>query len=709
MMKFILRTAVLVSLVTGAGVTLAPACSSKSTCEEFSNCYENPEVSAGAPSSVDAGMDASPQGGTSSGTIEAGGGGTTGSPMVDTGSPDSGPVANGPGGSGGAGGAADDAMESTPDGGAPEEPPETVVECTPGDTRPCSEAGLEGACALGTQTCTEEGLWSECSIQPEDGDTCDPGNDANCNGVPNDGCGCVQGAERSCSVSGALGNCAAGTQVCGTDGTWDACDIQAADEDSCDIIGDDADCDGIPNGNCDCTAGDVSPCGPPTDDGICEFGESHCIDGAPGECQNAVYAGSRDCTSSEDNDCDGVPDNTLDEVCKCTPGSTQTCGEHPGLDGNGPCQAGEQTCLAGPENLSSNWSPTCVGSVGPASQDLCNARGDDSNCDGDPNGNCACIAGDRTTCGEEHDSLGDCTSIMLTCGQKGTYPGASQCQASSAELCNSNNRDEDCDGQINENPPCDCTNGGTRTCGNCNLGTQACQNGQWQSCDGDDYTVEDCGPSCVDCTQPNATASCGGSQCQNTCVGQSLTQWNSACSGQNGKPACGSWDFETGTEGWSVTSLNDIDGDPESSPSAWDGTLTTSTSRKTSGSRSLAVGFDGNGSSDRWVVALSVQLCPGGQALDLRNRTLKMDIYAQTASGSTAFQTNQMPNYIVTWNGSNYVAGGCDFDPSTLPGFFTGTCQFNSDNAAVTDVTIALRVTPTWRGTLYMDNVRFQP
>src|SRR6185436_5637570 len=131
---------------------------------------------------------------------------------------------------------------------------------------------------------------------------------------------------------------------------------------------------------------------PDTDTGICQRGTSTCRNGAFGACQGAVIAGRRDCSSAQDNDCDGLPDNTVDSICTCIIGDTQTCGAHPDRDGNGACRAGTQVCQAGAQNVTSRFG-ACNGSVGPAQRDLCTVRGDDSDCNGMPNGGCQCIAG----------------------------------------------------------------------------------------------------------------------------------------------------------------------------------------------------------------------------------------------------------------------------------------------------------------------------
>lgn len=286
------------------------------------------------------------------------------------------------------------------DAAAPEDPDGDAggpgTPCLSGGTRSCAAMGALGNCAEGYEECVG-GTWSGvCSIEPGANDTCALDDDADCDGVPNEGCACIAGAERSCAVGGALGNCATGTQTCGVDGTFGPCDVQPTTADLCDVQGDDANCDGVPNGDCTCLDGATAPCGPATDVGLCQRGTVTCTDGQwSATCVGAVHPAARNCGSAMDADCDGVADNTIDATCQCVAGTVAVCGEHPGFDQYPQCSAGEQTCTAGPGNSSTSWGP-CVGSVGPAPADIC-VPGDDSNCNGIENEGCRVVcSGDYT-------------------------------------------------------------------------------------------------------------------------------------------------------------------------------------------------------------------------------------------------------------------------------------------------------------------------
>jgi hypothetical protein len=87
------------------------------------------------------------------------------------------------------------------------------AECSDGATQPC---GTDvGNCVAGEQTC-DGGVWSECvgGVTPATHDSCEPDDDADCDGAKNEGCACTADQTMDC------GNC--GTQAC-QDGTWAGC------------------------------------------------------------------------------------------------------------------------------------------------------------------------------------------------------------------------------------------------------------------------------------------------------------------------------------------------------------------------------------------------------------------------------------------------------------------------------------------------------
>jgi hypothetical protein len=318
------------------------------------------------------------------------------------------------------------------------------------DAGPCiqaNDAGVNACAPTGPRDCTSA-LDNDCDGQPDD--------------TVDDVCLCQPGIVEPCDEHPGLdgrGQCRPGSRRCfagvgNLTSSWGECEGSVAPgmQDSCLVVGDDTNCDGTDNGGCPCIEGEMRPCGPETENGICQLGSQTCVNGTFGQCLGAVFAAPRDCSSSQDNDCDGRPDNTTDNVCTCSIGSTEICGEHIGQDGRGRCQAGVRTCEAELSGASSRFG-ACVGSVPPLAADLCTVRGDDSNCDGIANAGCQCIAGDLSTCGEQYGSLGVCSSRAVVCGSDGRLPPASSCAPTSPELCD-NNLDDDCDGQVNELDAC---------------------------------------------------------------------------------------------------------------------------------------------------------------------------------------------------------------------------------------------------------------
>jgi hypothetical protein len=140
-------------------------------------------------------------------------------------------------------------------------------------------------------------------------------------------------------------------------------------QDSC-ADGNDDNCNGVPNEGCACINGGTRACGPDTEVGACQRGTETCAGGLFGPCLGAVFPGQRNCASPQDNDCDGRPDNTIDNTCA------------PPLVANGAgCAAGNQCesgictdgfCCAGP---CSGVCATCQPGTG-----ACIAPADDPRC-----------------------------------------------------------------------------------------------------------------------------------------------------------------------------------------------------------------------------------------------------------------------------------------------------------------------------------------
>jgi len=229
---------------------------------------------------------------------------------------------------------------------------------------------------------------------------------------------CAVGDERACREAGLLGPCAAGTQTCRAEDNWSACTIAPAASDGCEP-GDDADCDGTPNEGCTCVDGDVQTCGDVPEHGRCALGASTCVEGTWGPCEGVLAPAIRDCSSAEDNDCDGLADETLDDACLCVPGATERCDAHPGLDGVGACAAGARACLPLRDGSRSDWG-LCEGSVGPSAERCDGVL--DEDCDGEVDEGCSGIggAGGAATGGTGGQATGGATTGGVETGGAGT-------------------------------------------------------------------------------------------------------------------------------------------------------------------------------------------------------------------------------------------------------------------------------------------------
>jgi hypothetical protein len=230
-----------------------------------------------------------------------------------------------------------------------------------------------------------------------------------------------------------------------------------------------------------CTEGATRPCGPTTVSGICKLGKFSCVSGEWSECEGAIFPAPRDCSSALDNDCDGFPDNTVDDTCQCLADTKEPCETHAGFDGHGPCHAGERSCLLAADKLSSEWGE-CTGAVGPVPKDSCTVKTDDSDCDGTPNGGCVCIENDVINCGPPAE-LGICKFGKSTCVHN-AYSACVGATIATARDCSSA-LDNDCDGTPDNtvDAVCTCTIGEKQACGEhaeldgngiCKAGEQTC-------------------------------------------------------------------------------------------------------------------------------------------------------------------------------------------------------------------------------------------
>lgn len=199
--------------------------------------------------------------------------------------------------------------------------------CDPGTVNFCWETregepldgkppvGDQTTCRRGQQLCQADATWGPCvgAVGPAPMDSCEAGNDANCNGTPNEGCPCTDGDTRACGSD--VGNCMQGVQACVGE-QWGDCEgaVVAAAVDGCDE-GDDANCNGTPNEDCACQDDETMPC--TADGGGCTMGTKTCVNGVWPDACNCESDAGVDCASTpegccgDDGACGGDPCTTF--------------------------------------------------------------------------------------------------------------------------------------------------------------------------------------------------------------------------------------------------------------------------------------------------------------------------------------------------------------------------------------------------------------
>ncbi|MBU52524.1 MAG: hypothetical protein CL920_27835 [Deltaproteobacteria bacterium] len=444
---------------------------------------------------------------------------------------------------------------------------------------PCSEG--VGECArTGTYDCAPGGQATVCNANPA------PPMTELCNGKDDDCDGRVD------EDFPTLGNtCTNGRGACQTSGkiicenvTQTICDAipSKPQSEQCDKI--DNDCDGLVDEGCTCTNGTVQDCytgtigcttsgsgGAYTCTSPCKTGTQSCQANKWTECRGEQKPEIERCNGKDDN-CDGQVDEPFsDKGDPCTVGlgeckvtgkmicnQTETslrCDVTPGPKTTEICDGKDNDCDGQTDESWPQKGDTC--SVG---KGVCKASGV-MTCDVDGKGiSCGATAGQATTevCdGKDNDCDGQTDEDFPTLGQsctkgKGicqatgkiicTFDGTNtECDAQTpppqAEVCDQ--KDNDCDGQIDEG--CQCTDSNTRPCfsgsgctpsgnsftceGICKAGTQTCQNGAWGLCTGMvKPTVESCNGKDDDCNgliddalYRSCSNACGSGyeQCQN--------------------------------------------------------------------------------------------------------------------------------------------------------------------------------------------------
>ncbi|HET9932489.1 MAG TPA: hypothetical protein VFQ35_17425, partial [Polyangiaceae bacterium] len=281
-----------------------------------------------------------------------------------------------------------------------------------GGTRPAG--GESGASAGTTEPMTEGGTTA--ATQGGTGGTLGSGGDSALGGITHMG-GAAGAGGAGGELAGAGGAVAAGGRhepSGGSAGTAGKCGTRQCDSSA------DNDCSGKPDNQdstCGCpTADAVRDCGTGKS-GICASGTQQCkfaqdrASSAWSACVGPL-AGTRDCRSSADNNCNGVADNQETECTACVVGAPHACNTHP-EDGKGICKAGTQTCALSSDNTSVAYG-ACSGDIGPTTE-TCGPFESDGKTPV-PDANCNGLAGDG-----DYTQTGSKCATAVTVGGKAVH------------------------------------------------------------------------------------------------------------------------------------------------------------------------------------------------------------------------------------------------------------------------------------------------
>jgi hypothetical protein len=341
----------------------------------------------------------------------------------------------------------------------------------------------QGTCTATVENCKDGKPVTCVPGTPNAVEACD-GQDDNCNGQVDETCSCVNGKTQSCYTGAAgtagVGLCKTGTQTC-AGGKWGSCSGEVVPTaELCN--GQDDDCDGTkdegqPESGDTCDTGKV---------GECKIGVTSCLNGI--KLCNQVNTASPEVCDGKDNNCNGTTDDGNPEG-----GKTCNTGKF------GVCAAGTTDCKLGGVVCEQNVQP---------SLEVCD--GADNDCDnltdeGNPGGNQPCSTGLQGVCANGTTA---CTSGAIKCNQN---------VQSSTETCDG--ADNDCDGQTDEGCQCvngatqSCYTGaaGTSGVGLCKSGLSTCSNGLWGTCLGQvTPKAETCNNKDDDCDGPVDEGNPGG-------------------------------------------------------------------------------------------------------------------------------------------------------------------------------------------------------
>jgi len=322
-------------------------------------------------------------------------------------------------------------------------------------------------------------------------ETCD-GKDNDCDGRTDEDyfVGVICTAMGACAASAGKYECSGSFSYRCSTGPGGSMSLASA-TDSCGNLVDD-DCDGQVNEMCACLdSNGPLACGPTAAQagvGVCRYGTMACVNGAYTACAGAVMPSAELC-NGKDDDCDGLVDEDWNVGASCS--------------GKGECTGGKIECVPG-NVYATRCSSEPTGSSRKDAPEVCDGK--DNDCDGQvdedyfvgapckESGACASFPG-TYECNGLH-------AFRCSTGPKGSA------DKSSPEIC-TDLVDNDCNGVVNDTPPCECKDGDKQLCGPsdaeagkgiCKYGTRTCAGGKWGAClNAVTATVETCNGLDDDC------------------------------------------------------------------------------------------------------------------------------------------------------------------------------------------------------------------
>ncbi len=464
--------------------------------------------------------------------------------------------------------------------------------------------------------------------------------------------------------------------------------------------------------SCAATANGTSVCCNEACDGVCETcGADGFCDEAPADdarCQAITCAADTACAdypAALTTDRCSAFGQCVTEAAHCVASYADTstsCGTGMFCDGAGTCAAacsgGETWCSDSCANLmTDDLNCGMCGKVCPGT----------SSC---VSGSCECTGSGELLCSSScidvESDVSNCGSCGNACSPPSEAGSSAICEDGKCGACGAYS--QDCCGTS-------CGSGFVCAAGTCDcqVGNHYCSSGNAAGSCADDQDINNCGPTCADCNQPNAQPACVNDACANTCPAGIVT----LCpAGSNGKPSCGDWNFESNdVEGWAYDTASS---EPSFAPG---GASVLVGNEARYGSYSLAVPFDST-SVDYGRVIVRVPLCSSGQAVDVTGKTISAYVRFVTAAGSPALVDSQGANAIYLYSGPNNPrGGGSGFQVNkTTGGDSSAGSWFRASLSVDAGFVLAPDIPPAathvgfsfsaypWKGTIYIDRVEIK-